>query len=125
MSLVRIRCTIGRMARLLAAGTAALALAAPALAQVGRDQAAAMAERQTGGRVLAVERVESGSAAMWRVKVVTPRGEVQVVLFEADAGRGVRGDARSGMTTGPGPATAPELPRGGGRPRNQRGGHGG
>ena len=115
--------TPGRTMRLLVACTAALALAGPVLAQVGRDQAAAMAERQTGGRVLAVERVESGSGAMWRVKVVTPRGEVQVVLFEADAGRGGRSDARGSLP--PGPTSAPEPPRGSGWPRPPRGSHGG
>ena len=69
-------------ARLLAAGTMALALAAPAWADVSRDQAAAMAQSQTGGRVLSVEKSESGRRSVWRVKVVTPRGEVRVVLID-------------------------------------------
>lgn len=72
----------------------ALALSAPAWAQMGRDQAAASAERQTGGRALAVERVDSSRGPMWRVKVVTPRGEVHVVLIEADDGAGTRSEGR-------------------------------
>lgn len=70
--------------RLFAAHTMALALAAPAWADVGREQAAAMAQSQTGGRVLAVERSESGRRTVWRVKVITQNGEVRVVLIDAD-----------------------------------------
>ena len=68
---------------------AALLLAAglPALAAASRDDAAAAAQRETGGRVLAVERSESGGRAVWRVKVVTPRGEVRVVLVDVASGR--------------------------------------
>lgn len=80
--------------RLCAACTVALALVAgaqPAWAQVSRDQAAAAAAQQTGGRVLSVERAESGQGAVWRVKVVTPRGEVRVVHIDAGAGGGGNG----------------------------------
>lgn len=65
-----------------------LALATPAWADVSRDQAAAAAQRQTGGRVLSVEKTESGRRPVWRVKVVTPRGEVRVVFIDAESGRG-------------------------------------
>lgn len=61
--------------------------ALPAWAQVSRDQAAAQVQQQTGGRVLAVDLVDSGGRAVWRVKVVTPRGEVRVVLVDAGPGR--------------------------------------
>jgi uncharacterized membrane protein YkoI len=63
------------------------ASALPAMAAVGRDEAAAVAQRQTGGRVLAVERADDGGRAVWRVKVVTPRGEVLVVLVDATTGQ--------------------------------------
>jgi uncharacterized membrane protein YkoI len=63
------------------------ASALPALAAVGRDEAAAVAQRETGGRVLAVERADDGGRAVWRVKVVTPRGEVLVVLVDATTGQ--------------------------------------
>ena len=75
--------------RLLAACAVALmALAAPAWADVSRDQAAAAAQRQTGGRVLSVEKTESGRRPVWRVKVVTPKGEVRVVFIDAATGQG-------------------------------------
>ena len=60
---------------------------APAWAQVSRDQAAATAQQQTGGRVLSVERADDGGRAVWRVKVVTPRGDVRVVMVDAGQGR--------------------------------------
>nr|WP_242528856.1 PepSY domain-containing protein [Ramlibacter ginsenosidimutans] len=59
----------------------------PAWAAVGRDEAAAVAQRETGGRVLAVERSDAGGRAVWRVKVVTPSGEVRVVLVDATTGQ--------------------------------------
>ena len=69
-------------ARLLAACAVALALTAPAWADVSREEAAAMAQSQTGGRVLSVEKSESGRRPVWRVKVVTPKGEVRVVFID-------------------------------------------
>jgi hypothetical protein len=74
--------------RLFAVCAVLLALSAPVWAQVSRDQAAAAAQRETGGRVLSVEKTESGRRIVWRVKVITPRGEVRVVFIDADAGRG-------------------------------------
>ncbi len=66
---------------------ACLLAAAPAWADVGRDGAAAAAQRATGGRVLSVEKAGAGDRAAWRVKVVTANGEVRVVLIEAATGR--------------------------------------
>ena len=39
-------------------------------------------------RVLSIDKTEVGRRIVWRVKVVTPRGEVRVVFIDADAGRG-------------------------------------
>lgn len=67
---------------------ALLAVAAlPAVAAVSRDEAAAVAQRETGGRVLSVDRAEAGGRAVWRVKVVTARGEVRVVLVDVATGQ--------------------------------------
>jgi hypothetical protein len=55
----------------------------PVLADVSRDAAAATAERVGGGRVLSVERAGN----VWRVKIVTARGEVRVILIDAATGR--------------------------------------
>jgi hypothetical protein len=61
----------------------ALTTALPAFADVSRDAAAAAAQRVAPGRVLSVERAGS----TWRVKIVTERGEVRVILVDAATGR--------------------------------------
>ena len=63
------------------------ALAAPAWAEVSRDAAAAAARQSTGGRVLSVDRSEQNGRAVWRVKVLTSRGEVKVLLLDAETGQ--------------------------------------
>ena len=62
-------------------------VASSAFADVSRDQAAAAAQRQTGGRVLSVDKSESSRRPVWRVKVVTPQGEVLVLLIDIASGR--------------------------------------
>jgi uncharacterized membrane protein YkoI len=59
----------------------------PAAAEITRDGAAALVQRETGGRVLAVDRSDAGGRAVWRVKVVTPRGDVRVVLVDVASGQ--------------------------------------
>ena len=61
--------------------------AVAAWADVGRDQAAAAAQRLGGGRVLSVEKSESARRPVWRVKVVTAQGEVKVILIDAASGQ--------------------------------------
>ena len=63
-----------------------LLCAQSAWASVGQDDAAAAAARATGGRVLSVDRV-GGQRPVWRVKLVTPRGEVRVVFIDAATGQ--------------------------------------
>lgn len=64
-----------------------LALSLPARADVSRDDAAAMVQQATGGRVLAVDQAQREGRLVWRVKVLTPKGEVIVVLIDAASGR--------------------------------------
>ena len=64
-----------------------MASAVPAWADVSRDEAAAVAQRVASGRVLAVERVEADRRPAWRVKILTARGEVRVVIVDAASGR--------------------------------------
>jgi uncharacterized membrane protein YkoI len=64
-----------------------LALATPAWADVSRDDAAAMVQKSSGGRVLAVDRTDREGRPVWRVKVLTPQGEVKVVLIDVATGR--------------------------------------
>jgi uncharacterized membrane protein YkoI len=67
---------------------AALVLTAGAAwADLSRDDAAAAAQRATGGRVLSVEKSQAGNRVVWRVKVVTGRGEVRVILIDAATGQ--------------------------------------
>jgi uncharacterized membrane protein YkoI len=67
---------------------ALLTLAAvPAHADVGPDQAAAIAQRASPGRVLAVDRATVAGRPAWRVKLVTQGGEVRVVMVDAATGR--------------------------------------
>ena len=64
-----------------------IVLAAPAWADVSRDEAAAAAQRISSGRVLSVEKTESERRPVWRVKVLTDKGEVRVILIDAGSGR--------------------------------------
>ena len=62
-------------------------LAAPAWADLGRDEAAAAAQRMASGRVLSVEKTEADRRPAWRVKVLTAQGEVRVIVIDAATGR--------------------------------------
>ena len=64
-----------------------IVLAAPAWADISRDEAAAAAQRVSSGRVLSVEKTESERRPVWRVKVLTDKGEVRVILIDAGSGR--------------------------------------
>ncbi|MDE1950577.1 MAG: PepSY domain-containing protein [Burkholderiales bacterium] len=67
-----------------------VASALPVWADVGRDEAAALAQRVASGRVLAVERAEVDHRPVWRVKILSARGEVRIVLVDAASGRVLR-----------------------------------
>ena len=55
-------------------------------AKVSRDDAAALAQRASGGRVLSIDKSESSGQPVWRVKVVTRAGDVQVILVNVATG---------------------------------------
>jgi len=78
-----------RSAKALAAALCAWSLvaAAPAWADVGRDEAAAAAQRVASGRVLSVEKTEADRRPVWRVKILTAKGDVRVILIDAATGR--------------------------------------
>lgn len=72
----------------------ALALTASARAEMSRDDAAAMAQRSAGGRVLSVGRLPGApSSGEWRVKVLSPQGEVRVIGIDPATGRMAGPDA--------------------------------
>ena len=58
-----------------------------AWANLSRDDAAAVAQRASGGRVLSVEKSESSSQPVWRVKVVTAAGEVRMIQVDVATGQ--------------------------------------
>ena len=64
-----------------------IVVAAPAWADISRDEAAAAAQRVATGRVLSVDKTEADRRAVWRVKVLTAQGEVRVILIDAASGR--------------------------------------
>ena len=64
-----------------------MALAMPAWADVSRDDAASVAQQTSGGRVLSVDMAEHAGRPVWRVKVLTPQGEVKVILIDVASGR--------------------------------------
>lgn len=64
-----------------------LAATAATWAAASRDDAAAVAQRASGGRVLAVDKSDAGGRPVWRVKVVTPSGEVRVILVDVATGQ--------------------------------------
>jgi len=67
--------------------TLLLGVSVPVWAEVSRDAAASLAQQASGGRVLAVEKLERQGQIFWRVKVLTAAGEVRVVLVDAASGR--------------------------------------
>jgi len=64
-----------------------IVLSTPAWADISRDEAAAAAQRVSSGRVLSVEKTESERRPVWRVKLLTEKGEVRVILIDAGSGR--------------------------------------
>ena len=56
-------------------------------AEVSRNEAAAVAQGSSGARVLSVEKADRNGRSAWRVKLLTPQGEVRVVLIDATSGR--------------------------------------
>ena len=68
-------------------GAALLVATNLAWANLSRDDAAMVAQQASGDRVLSVEKSESSSQPVWRVKVVTPAGEVRVIQVDVATGQ--------------------------------------
>ncbi len=75
--------SVSRLALVL---TLTLALAQPFAHAMDRDEAAARAQQASGGRVLAVDRAEQDGRPVFRVRVLTPSGEVRVIVVDARTG---------------------------------------
>ncbi|MBE9609833.1 PepSY domain-containing protein [Chitinilyticum piscinae] len=62
-------------------------LSAVAMAAVSRDDAASIAlNKAGGGRVLSVDKVLEGNKPVWRVKVVTGKGDVRALFVDEATG---------------------------------------
>ena len=66
-----------------------LAAAGAAWSDVSRDDAAAIAQRSAGGRVLSVDKAEAAGRPVWRVKIVTRSGDVRIILVDVATGQPV------------------------------------
>lgn len=58
-----------------------------AWADLSRDDAATLAKQASGGRVLSIDKSEFSGQPVWRVKVVTPAGDVQVIHLNVVTGQ--------------------------------------
>ena len=54
-------------------------------AGVSLNDAVRQAQRETGGRVLSAETVNQGGRTLHRIKVLTPSGQVRVVVIDAQS----------------------------------------
>jgi uncharacterized membrane protein YkoI len=59
----------------------------PVWADINRDEAAVVAQKVSGGRVLSVDKADRDGRWVWRVKVLTPQGEVKIILIDVASGR--------------------------------------
>ncbi|MGE0387331.1 MAG: PepSY domain-containing protein [Gammaproteobacteria bacterium] len=57
-----------------------------AMPDIGVDRATSIARGATGGRVLAVRRVDAGGRMVYEVKVLTDGGMVRTVMVDAASG---------------------------------------
>jgi uncharacterized membrane protein YkoI len=68
------------------AGTRTLAPTVLAQGSISAEDAAALVQAQTGGRILAVKLTRVRGRAVYRIKVLTPKGEVRIYYVDAATG---------------------------------------
>ena len=52
------------------------------------NQAVQQVQQQTGGRVLSADPVQQGGRTYYRIKVLTPNGQVRIITVDAHSGSG-------------------------------------
>lgn len=62
-----------------------------AMAAQDLEQAMEAARASTGGKILSAETVQQGRRPVYRIKVLTPEGQVRVLQFSADRSNETRG----------------------------------
>ena len=55
-------------------------------ASLSLNDATELVQKRTGGRVLAAQEVREQERAMYRIKIITPQGEVRIVFVDAQTG---------------------------------------
>ena len=55
-------------------------------AGVSLNEAVRQVQRETGGRVLSADTINQGGRTVHRIKVLTPSGQVRVVVIDAQSG---------------------------------------
>ena len=58
----------------------------PALARIAPEEAGRRAQQAYGGRVLSIERNQSGGRTVYRVKLLSANGDLRVVIIDAETG---------------------------------------
>ena len=64
-----------------------LLLAAPVIADIGKQEAVSIAQGVHPGRVLAVQLVEESNGAVYRVKTLSASGDVHIIVIDASSGK--------------------------------------
>ena len=72
--------------RMLLPFLAVLLMSAPVFADIGKQQAASIAQSVYPGRVLAVKLTQQNSASVYRVKTLSSGGDVHIVVIDANSG---------------------------------------
>ena len=55
-------------------------------ASLSLNDATELVQKRTGGRVLAAQEVREQGRPMYRIKIITPQGEVRIVFVDAQTG---------------------------------------
>ncbi|MGB0135143.1 PepSY domain-containing protein [Dokdonella sp.] len=56
----------------------------PRAAEIGAQEAVDRVQQETGGKILTVQTLRIGKRKIFRIKVLTPNGQVRVVEVQAD-----------------------------------------
>jgi uncharacterized membrane protein YkoI len=62
-------------------------LSAAVHADIGKNQAISIAQREFPGRVLAVKQVQENDRPVYRVKTLSAGGDVHIIVIDADSGK--------------------------------------
>jgi uncharacterized membrane protein YkoI len=64
-----------------------LLMSAVAYADIGKKQAVSIAQGVQPGRVLAVKMMQQNGTPVYRVKTLSPGGDVHIIVIDAESGK--------------------------------------